>query len=98
MKSSKCRRIQEFGAGTCLEALRLSKIAFIVINEDLMGNHQRELAERLAALDHIVCTTAAKLVKILETADVSRLKPFVPCDLSNVVRYINRTLGIVDNS
>uniref|UniRef100_A0A914SAS0 UDP-N-acetylglucosamine transferase subunit ALG13 n=2 Tax=Parascaris TaxID=6254 RepID=A0A914SAS0_PAREQ len=86
--------IAHAGAGTCMEALRCSKVVFAVVNEELMDNHQRELGERLAELGHLVCTTPTQLISALETVDVSRLKPFVLRDVMATAVNTNRTSGV----
>lgn len=45
------------GAGTCLEVLRLNRRLVIVANDELMDNHQNELAEQLAKENFVVHTT-----------------------------------------
>ena len=41
------------GAGSCLEALGENKPIVVVINEDLMNNHQTELAHKLHSDGHL---------------------------------------------
>lgn|SRR6218665_2398526 len=45
------------GAGSCLEALGARKRLIVVVNEDLMNNHQTELADRLHIDGHVFRTT-----------------------------------------
>ncbi|KJE95496.1 hypothetical protein CAOG_005945 [Capsaspora owczarzaki ATCC 30864] len=45
------------GAGTILEALRADRKLIVVINEDLLGNHQHELAGQLSANGHLLQTS-----------------------------------------
>jgi beta-1,4-N-acetylglucosaminyltransferase len=45
------------GAGTVLETLEARVPLVVVINDTLMGNHQLELAERLAAEGNLLSTT-----------------------------------------
>lgn len=48
------------GAGTCLEVLRQNKRLLIVVNDELMDNHQSELADQLANENYVVQTTVDK--------------------------------------
>jgi UDP-N-acetylglucosamine transferase subunit ALG13 len=45
------------GAGTVVDVLSRNKKLVVVINEDLMDNHQTDLGERLARDGHLVTTT-----------------------------------------
>jgi len=46
--------ISHAGAGSILNALRKEKRLLVVVNEDLMNNHQRELADAMAEHDYIL--------------------------------------------
>ena len=56
------------GAGTILEVLSLQKEAIGVINDDLLDNHQRELADAMREKQLMVITdTPTELRKALES-------------------------------
>lgn len=45
------------GAGSIVESLELKKPLVVVINDQLMHNHQIELAKQLQADNHLLFTT-----------------------------------------
>ena len=50
--------ISHAGAGSCTEVLAAKKPLIVVVNQDLMDNHQSELAEQLHCDGHVlVCYT-----------------------------------------
>ncbi|KAF9927366.1 N-acetylglucosaminyldiphosphodolichol N-acetylglucosaminyltransferase catalytic subunit alg13 [Mortierella alpina] len=51
--------ISHAGSGSILEALRLKKKLIVVVNEDLMDNHQQELGSALHEQNHLVCTSVS---------------------------------------
>jgi len=76
--------ISHAGAGSCLEVLKLGKASLlVVINDELMHNHQSELAERLAEDGHALFAVGPKgLQEILDvpaqafSSKLSNLKPY----------------------
>ncbi|KAK7096306.1 UDP-N-acetylglucosamine transferase subunit ALG13-like [Littorina saxatilis] len=66
------------GAGSVLETLGAGKAAVVVINDQLMDNHQVELARQLQRLGHLYYCTCRTLHKTLEEADFTSLQPFTP--------------------
>jgi len=55
--SSECNVVYFEGAGSCMEVLAASKPLVVVINEDLMDNHQLELAQQLYNDGHVLYST-----------------------------------------
>eukprot|EP00116_Pleurobrachia_bachei_P012505 sb/3472767/ len=72
--------ISHAGAGTALEVLRLGKPLIVVINEDLMGNHQTELADELVRGGHVFSATPRTLEAVFSESDPVKLKPFQKAD------------------
>lgn len=85
--------ISHAGAGSCLETLGAGKKLLVVINDDLMGNHQLELARQLNKDGHLYYTTCSKLVSTLETADFSALTPFKPGKPELFAEFLDKLMG-----
>ncbi|KAH9422524.1 transferase [Dermatophagoides pteronyssinus] len=64
------------GAGTVLEVLRMNKSLLIIINNDLMDNHQQELADELAENNYVQCTDIENFPNILRKFNTKNIRPF----------------------
>ncbi|MCH84723.1 UDP-N-acetylglucosamine transferase subunit ALG13 [Trifolium medium] len=85
------------GSGSIFETLRLRKPLIVVVNEDLMDNHQSELADELANRKHLYCASPQTLHQTISDMDLNSLLPYTPGDATPVANYINRFLGFPDD-
>lgn len=85
------------GSGSIFETLRHGKPLIVVVNEDLMDNHQSELAEELAARKHLYCAHPQSLHQVIAGMDLESLLPYQPGDATPVAKLINRFLGFPDD-
>jgi beta-1,4-N-acetylglucosaminyltransferase len=85
--------ISHAGAGSCLEALGARKPLLVVINEDLMSNHQMELAQQLHEEGHVHYTTCAHLEHTLQHMDIQTLKPFPTVDPYKFTDFLDSSFG-----
>ncbi|XP_056633507.1 UDP-N-acetylglucosamine transferase subunit ALG13 homolog [Diorhabda sublineata] len=86
--------ISHAGAGTCLEVLKAKKPLLVVINEDLMNNHQIELAEELQNNGYLYYSTCDSLINVLEK-DFSALTVYPNPDTLAFSEYLNKSMGYV---
>ncbi|CAN1175824.1 UDP-N-acetylglucosamine transferase subunit ALG13 homolog [Linum perenne] len=89
--------ISHAGSGSIFETLRLGKPLIVVVNEDLMDNHQCELAEELAERNHLYCTRPDTLHKTITDMTLESLLPYPAGDAKPVIQLINRFLGFPDD-
>ncbi|KAK4344395.1 hypothetical protein RND71_037489 [Anisodus tanguticus] len=85
------------GSGSIFETLQLGKSLIVVVNEDLMDNHQSELAEVLAEIKHLYCARPQTLYKTISDMDPGSLVPYQPGDAKPVAKLINRYLGFPED-
>ena len=66
--------ISHAGAGSILETMRLQLPLLVVVNEQLMHNHQREVADELAARRHVWVTTVDSVMDAIEAVTEPMLR------------------------
>ncbi|KAM7361102.1 alg13 UDP-N-acetylglucosaminyltransferase subunit [Cochliomyia hominivorax] len=66
------------GAGTCLDILTNRKPGILVINEQLMNNHQQELALHMKKENYLECCTVEELKNCLEHLNINERKLYEP--------------------
>lgn len=86
------------GSGTILDALRMSVPIIVVPNEELLDNHQVELAEALAEQEYVVHGKLYKLSQALEDAEKLRQRHKAwPPPNSGFMRQPKGLKGVVDD-
>lgn len=86
--------ISHAGAGSCLDALRLSKPLIVVVNEDLMDNHQTELAKQLQKNGHVYFCVPRTLADSLR-CDLTKLVPYPKPNEKLFSNYLDKCCGFV---
>ena len=86
--------ISHAGSGSIFEALRAKKTLVVVVNDLLMDNHQKELANELSSRKYCVATTPEELLHTIEHLDNDELVEYVPGDPANIARGIDDILDL----
>ncbi|XP_066245113.1 UDP-N-acetylglucosamine transferase subunit ALG13 [Euwallacea similis] len=84
--------ISHAGAGSCLDILKLGKPLIVVVNEDLMDNHQIELATQLQNDGYLYFCTYSKLGETL-CKDLTQLVPYPKADIKIFTNYLDQCCG-----
>ncbi|CAG8571520.1 215_t:CDS:2, partial [Scutellospora calospora] len=86
--------ISHAGSGSILESLRLNKPLIVVINENLMNNHQAELAIELESKGYLVYSSISNLLEILKSKAYENLISFPESDATIFANILNEEMGI----
>lgn len=87
--------VSHAGAGSVLEALSAGKRLLVVVNDELMHNHQTELAQRVALGGHCDTTGCAELEAALKRlTPVSHLKPFPAGRPEKFATFLDSVMGL----
>lgn len=82
------------GAGTCLQTLKAGKKLVVVVNDELMDNHQMELADKLSEEGYIHVTFCSSITEFLDSDfNLKNLKPFPEGQGHDYVKYIDKIMG-----
>ncbi|KAK5650513.1 hypothetical protein RI129_001542 [Pyrocoelia pectoralis] len=84
--------ISHAGAGSCLQVLRKKKPLIVVVNDELMNNHQVELAEELEKYSYLYYCTCNILKEVL-LKDISKLVTYPTPNQTLFASYINKCMG-----
>lgn len=87
--------ISHAGAGSCLEVLRKKKPLIVVVNEDLMNNHQMELAVQLQNDGYVYYSTCSTLTDALNK-DMSKLRSYPKPNTHLFSQYLDKCMGFID--
>lgn len=82
------------GAGTCLQSLQAGKRLVVVVNEDLMDNHQMELAEKLSEEGYIHVAFCSDIKEFLDSYSNSvNVRPYTGGQTKKYVEFIDKLMG-----
>lgn len=87
--------ISHAGAGTCLEVLKRHTPLIVVINEDLMDNHQIELAQQLQDSSYLYYCTCNTLKSTLLHKTLNSLKRYPSSNSTAFSTYLDKCMGFV---
>lgn len=86
--------ISHAGAGTCIEVMHAKKPLIVVVNDALLGNHQIELAEKLASDGYCCFCTLGDLKETLgEHIGRKQFKPYEKGNAKALVKKIDELMG-----
>lgn len=86
--------ISHAGAGSCLEALGAKKSLVVVVNQNLMGNHQLELASKLHQEGYAIMCYPETLQTTLSNLKRKTLKLLPKASQVAFSSYIENLMGL----
>lgn len=90
--------ISHGGTGSILDALRASKRLIAVINEDLMDNHQAEIADQFSRRKYLLVSedaTPKSLVTAIRKSEHFQFVPMAPPEAWQLASIIDEEAGLM---
>lgn len=82
------------GAGTSIDVLTANKKLLVVINDELMNNHQIELADQLQKEGYCFYTNCKQLEESLSSLNFSDLNPYTQGNPNLFASFIDEISGV----
>lgn len=89
--------VSHAGAGSCLEVLEAGKPLIVVINDQLMDNHQAELANALQKRGYAFACTPDTLLDALEHFNPDELKAYEKGNPGILLNFLDNLVGFPPN-
>lgn len=87
--------ISHAGSGSVLDCLGAGKKLLVVINDELMDNHQVELAEKLEEEGYLHYCFVSEIMVSLANMGWDSIKPFRKGETKKFVTYLEERLGFI---
>ncbi|KAJ8453333.1 hypothetical protein Cgig2_008217 [Carnegiea gigantea] len=85
------------GSGSIFETLQMCKPLIVVVNEDLMDNHQVKLAEELAKREHLFCACHQTFHQTIMSTNLDSLLSYPPDHAKPVAKLVYRFLAFPED-
>lgn len=89
--------ISHGGAGCILESLSLKKPLIVAVNENLMNNHQMELARQLANDGYLVYSKCNSLYETLQELNPANLKHYTEGNPELFGSFLDSVMGFEEH-